>query len=118
MMSEMLKNPEMMKMASEMLKNNPGLMENIMKNGFGPKKDNLEATPFKLDDTVNISGLSKDEYNNKLGSIKSYNSDKSRFEVYVNDLNKSLYLKELNLTKVNEDEPIVEDVSIVEEIDT
>ena len=140
LMQEFMKNPEMMKSAMDMLKNNPGMMKNIMKMGnpsdganpsssanpgsgvnpdmmgnimnmLNPEgnsssdlepstRDNLEETDYSYDDSVFIQGLKTDTYNDKSGLVNGYNQEKSRYEIYLEELDKSISIKEENI-KVN-----------------
>lgn len=101
-LGEFMKNPEMMKMAMNMAKNNPELLEKFT-NMQVPLKDNLSDTNklsdkiYQLDQEVEIIGLITDKYNGEIGLVKSYHTEKDRYEVYLKQLEKSLYLKEDNL---------------------
>ena len=109
-MSDFMKNPEMMKSAMDMLKNNPGLMEQMMKMGGNaqPKStNNLVDTEYNLDDTISIHGLSNDTFNNQIGLVKDYNLEKERYVIYIEELDKTLSIKPNNISKIqNEDEKI------------
>ena len=103
-MGDFLKNPEMMKSAMDMLKNNPGMMEQMMNMGkqFSNSKknpDNLEQTDYKCDDPVTIQGLKSDTYNNQHGIIKRYNPETTRYEIYLSDLDKTVSIKQNNFIR-------------------
>ena len=107
---DFMKNPEMMNMAMNMLKNNPGMMENIMKmkmptgsnqsdtgtNQFDTGS-NQSDTKFKPNEQVEIRELNNNEYNGQTGVIKGYHKEKKRYEVYITNMEKSIYLKEINI---------------------
>lgn len=101
LIGEFMKNPEMMNMAMNMLKTNPGIIENIMKM-HKPKEDNLSDKKYNLNQEVEIKGLINDEYNGKIGKIEDYHLEKNRYQVFVVNLEKSLYLKEENLVSKDE----------------
>ena len=111
-MSEFMKNPEMMKSAMDMLKNNPGLMEQMMGMGMGQNDqskstNNLDDTEYNLDDTITINGLSNDAYNNQLGLVKDYNQDKDRYVIYMEDLDKTLSIKPTNISILKSEEETI-----------
>jgi hypothetical protein len=97
-MADFMKNPEMMKAAMDMLKNNPGMMEQMMNMGKSPS-NNLEDTEYNYDDKVIISGLKNDTYNNKSGVIRKYNIETSRYDIFISELDKSVSIKESNFIR-------------------
>jgi hypothetical protein len=101
-MGDILKNPEMMKQAMEMMKNNPGLMEKMMGDIQPPPSNNLDDTEYDLDDRVTTCNLNNETYNNQEGLVKSYSIERSRFEVLILSLEKSIYVKPENLVKLVE----------------
>ena len=102
-LSEMMKNPAMMKMAQEMLQKNPEMINSLLKN-MAPKADdtdNLKDTEYSLDSKIVIKDLKTEIYNGKKGLVKDYDTERDRFQVYIAELDKSLYLKAENLEKPN-----------------
>ena len=109
MINQFMKNPEMMKMAMDMLQKNPGLMENMkdmLKNKTkSPQEElvlskeelDLEETPYELNQTVTIQNLKTEIYNQQKASIKGFCKDKNRFKVWIIDLEKFIYLKPENI---------------------
>ncbi len=125
-MSDMFKNPDMMKSMEEMMKN-PEIMNSAMKmmndpnmmNMFGglgnmggqpqseESQDNAEsnegsvdveeATEFSVGNTVLIVGLKNDTYNNKDGVVRMYNTSTGRYNVFIESLDKTIALKPENL---------------------
>jgi len=102
---EFMKNPEMMNNAMDMLKNNPELMKKYMNMSNNTKKndsiENLKNTDYKFDETVCITGLSNDTYNNKNGNIRGYNTDTDRYEIFITELNKTIAIKNTAFNLVN-----------------
>ena len=109
-MGDFLKNPDMLKNAMDMLKNNPAMMEKMANFGkkFAQPQTNLEQTDFKLDTPVTIKGLKSDTYNNQEGLIKKFNPESKRFEIFLPDLDKTISIKQKNF-KRNIIEPDVEE---------
>ena len=110
LMSDFMKNPEMMKSAMDMLKNNPGLMEQMMgmgQNDQSKSTNNLDDTEYNLDDTITINGLSNDTYNNQHGLVKDYNQDKDRYVIYIEDLDKTLSIKPTNISILKSEEETI-----------
>ena len=127
-MGDFLKNPEMMKSAMDMLKNNPGMMEQMMNMGKSFAKptqtdnsqdnsqdnspdnsqdnsqDNLAQTGYKCNDSVIIQGLKSDTYNNQPGLIKRYIAETNRYEIYLNDLDKTISIKQNNFIRAIDSE--------------
>ena len=125
-MKEMMNNPQM----QEML-NNPELMNNVMNmfgkppgnftedlNGNNEEPDNntlLEnenessqngnENKFKESDKIVLSNLKSEEYNGKEVKIISFNEEKQRYIVEIND-GKQLLVKEENLSLEDEEDLI------------
>ena len=129
-MSEMFKNPDMMKSMEEMMKN-PEIMNSAMKMMNDPNMMNMfgglgnmgnqqqtqteneesndgsveveENTEFSEGDFIYINGLKNDTYNNKNGVVKSYNLSTGRYNVFIESLDKVIALKPDNIlaTPVN-----------------
>jgi len=104
LISEMMKNPEMMKMAEEMLKKNPNMMNDLMKGMGGGEsvvtqtpEQNLEGRRFEFNEEVITNGLKNESFNGQNGMIKNYNSEKDRYEIYIMDMDKSILVREENL---------------------
>ena len=99
-MGDFMKNPEMMKGMMDMLQNNPGMMEQMMNMGKSPS-NNLEDTEYNYDDKVTITGLitKGDTYNNKSGVIRKYNTETSRYDIFISELDKSISIKESNFIR-------------------
>ena len=99
-MGDSMKNPEMMKGMMDMLQNNPGMMEQMMNMGKSPS-NNLEDTEYNYDDKVTITGLitKGDTYNNKSGVIRKYNTETSRYDIFISELDKSISIKESNFVR-------------------
>ena len=109
--NEMLKNPEMLKMATDMAKNNPEILEKIIKgNHFNKNQvnssnithDNLSSTNYQYNEKIMTKNLKNEEFNNNVGLIKNYQTDKNRFEVLLKDKNKTISIKPENLIKIDE----------------
>ena len=129
-MGDFLKNPAMLKQAMDMLKNNPEMMKQMM-GGMGAsptksnKDDSLKDTEYNYDDKVMTCNLNNETYNNKEGRVKSYNVEKSRFEVFIVEHDKSIFIKPENLEKQTEAVPdeaevipdIIEPESIPDNLD-
>ena len=96
--NEMLKNPEMLNKAMEMLKNDPKILETMMNLNNNPT-DTLKETPFNLNDEIIINNLNTIEYNGSVGIIKDYHSDKERYSIYLKDIDKTILIKESNIKK-------------------
>ena len=121
-MGDFLKNPEMMKSAMDMLKNNPGMMEQMMNmgksfakppqtdNSLDNSQDNLAQTDYKCNDSVIIQGLKSDTYNNQPGLIKRYIAETNRYEIYLNDLDKTISIKQNNFIRAIDSETNDDDV--------
>ena len=123
---EMMKDPEMMKNMMNMM-NNPDTMNNIsnlmnnpdMMNNISDlmNKNNQDSnisieteSKFKNNDKIIMYGLSNDLYNNKSGIIQNYDSDNNRYIVLIDELNKSISLKESNI-KLFIDESVDDNLS-------
>jgi len=144
-MGDMFKNPEMMKSMEEMMKN-PDIMSNAMKmmsdpniqnmfSGMGanatansedatvendtiPEEENLfDGLDFMVNDEVFISGLKTDTYNNQTGFIRNYNPESLRYEVYIEEMDKSISIKSENITKQNTEETIAQEQPETIEVD-
>ena len=126
---EMMKNPELMNNAMKMM-SNPDIMKmfgdiggggaglgNMFGGGgmpdmsqmFGEGEDNNEEIEessdpsFSVDDKVILFGLKKDEYNCKNGVVTEYVTEKDRYSVFVEDMDKTVLLKAENLKLVDND---------------
>ena len=102
LISQMMQNPEMMKMAEEMMKNNPNILSDMMNNMGGNNdapnpEEVLKDKKFQFNDEVKTVNLSNENYNNKDGLVKNYNSETNRYEILVLELEKSISVKEENL---------------------
>ena len=123
-MSEMFKNPDMMKSMEEMMKN-PEIMNSAMKMMNDPNMMNMfgglgnmgnqqqtqteneesndgsveveENTEFSEGDTVLIVGLKNDTYNNNNGIVRMYNTSSGRYNVFIESLDKVIAIKPENL---------------------
>lgn len=139
LMSQMFSDPQMMKSMQEMMKN-PDFMANAMKmmnnpeiskmfGGLGDESaggdecdgcNDCETTndpveierTFACDDIVSLSGLKTEEYNGKKGVVREYLNDRERYSVYIEEMDKTISLREENLTLVS-----VDDVDSIENID-
>ena len=138
-MSDMFKNPDMMKSMEEMMKN-PEIVNNAMKmmnypnmmkmfGGLGNManqqseennevqdesidvdNDDNEIYEFTEGDSVFITGLKNDLYNNKNGVVECYNSDNNRYNVFIESMDKVISLKAENLLSTT-DNVCVEEVN-------
>jgi len=54
---------------------------------------------FSINEEICISGLKKNTYNNKRGVIKTYNPVTLRYQVYVEEIDKTISIKPENITK-------------------
>jgi len=102
LISQMMQNPEMMKMAEDMMKNNPNMLSDIMKNMGGDNnapnpEEVLKDKKFQFNDEVKTINLSNEVYNDKEGLVKNYNSETNRYEILVLELEKTISVKEENL---------------------
>lgn len=130
LMSQMFSDPQMMSSMQEMMKN-PDFMANAMKmmnnpeiskifGGLGGDDSNttgeeecggcddcgpieIENT-FSCDDVVTLSGLKSEEYNGKTGVVREYLTDRERYSVYIEEMDKTISLREENLTLVLDEE--------------
>lgn len=102
-LGDFMKNPEMMKQAMDMLKNNPGMMENIMNMSKQPQNNNLDDTPYNLDDVVLIHSLKNEDYNNQTAHIKQYNPETLRYEIDLKDMDKTISIKADNFRLTEQD---------------
>ena len=126
-MNEMMKNPQIQAML-----NNPEMMQNMMsmfgipdmrENTEGVSEDlvsdlkekyekienaekNIEEleTKFNPEDIVILDGLKTEKYNNKRGIVQSYNMDKSRYVVLLDEEDIRIMVKEENLSLEIEEE--------------
>ena len=100
-LNQMMQNPEMMKMAEEMIKNNPNILSDMMKNMGNNDKSNTEETlkdkKFQFNEEIRTVDLNNETYNNQNGLVKNFNSETNRYEIYILDLDKSISVKEENL---------------------
>lgn len=120
-MNEMMKNPQIQAML-----NNPEMMQNMMSMfGIPDMRENPEGvseelvselkekydkienaeknieeldTKFKPEDIVILDGLKTEKYNNKRGIIQSYNLEKSRYVVLLDEEDIRIMVKEENLS--------------------
>ena len=101
LISQMMQNPEMMKMAEEMMKTNPNMLGDMMKNMGNNNERNpeeeLKEKKFNFNDEVKFLNLSNETYNDKEGLVKNFNSETNRYEIYILELDKSISIKEDNL---------------------
>lgn len=131
-MSEMMKNPEMLKQMEEMMKN-PDIMSNAMNmmndpsmaNLFGGSMPNLNPeqetennnccnnkscdsvkseceTKFSKDDKVKLLNLKSESYNGQECVVRHYDCETNRYNVFVNSMEKIISVKEDNLENNNE----------------
>jgi len=112
-LGDFMKNPEMMKQAMEMLQNNPGMMENIMNMSKQPQNNNLDDTDYNLDDTVVVHSLKNPDYNQQTAHIRKYNPDTLRYDVHLQDMDKTISIKQDNfrLAESNHDNDDDDEVS-------
>jgi hypothetical protein len=120
-MNDMMKNPQIQSML-----NNPEMMQNMMGMfGIPDMRENTEAvsedvvtdlkdkydkienaeknideleTKFNPEDIVILDGLKTEKYNNKRGIIQSYNIEKSRYVVLLDEDDIRIMVKEDNLS--------------------
>ena len=120
-MNEMMKNPQI----QEML-NNPEMMQNMMSMfGIPDMRENTEGVSedlvsdlkekyekienaeknieeleakFNPEDIVILDGLKNEKYNNKRAIVQSYNIDKSRYVVLLDEEDIRIMVKEENLS--------------------
>lgn len=120
-MNDMMKNPQIQSML-----NNPEMMQNMMSMfGIPDMRENTEAvsedvvtdlkdkydkienaeknideleTKFNPEDIVILDGLKTEKYNNKRGIIQSYNIEKSRYVVLLDEDDIRIMVKEDNLS--------------------
>lgn len=102
------KNPDFIKRTMETVKNNPEMLEKISKmfksSKTNPKDevndyDSLEKTNYYYNEPAYIHGLTNDKYNGKECIIKSYNEERDRFKVYIEEFDKMILIKNINITK-------------------
>ena len=117
-MTSMMKNPEMQKMMSD-----PNIMKqalNMMNGGLNFNNETNETNDtsesnitndtddindtIEIDDTkyfinqnIKLVNLKNLDYNEKFGVINNYNSETKRYNVFINDLNKTIAVKEINI---------------------
>ena len=112
MINEMMKNPEMMSQMQEIMKNpemmsqinglmkNPDMLSNIMNN---TQPDNSNKTIpaskplYNIDDKIKTTNLSNETYNNMTGTVVGYDEIKERYQIYFEDLEKDISIKEKNI---------------------
>jgi len=104
-MQEMMKNPEMMSQIQEMMKN-PDMLSNIM-NNLPTDTSNIN-TPlstqlYNIDDKIKTKDLSNDIYNNQVGIVVGYNEIKERYQIFLEDLDKDISIKEKNIELLEEE---------------
>jgi hypothetical protein len=139
LMSQMFNDPQMMNSMQEMMKN-PDFMDNAMKmmnnpeiskmfGGLGGDNGSTEVDEcegcddcentnepieiertFSCDDIVSLSGLKSEEYNGKQGIVREYLNDRERYSVYIEEMDKTISLREENLTLVSEETDSIENV--------
>ena len=97
---KLLEDPQMLQNAVEMLKKNPKILETMASLGNQNVNDNLLDTSYNLNDKVIIENLMKSEFNGKLGIVKDYNKEKERYSVYIEEIDKTVLIKEKNI-KIN-----------------
>jgi hypothetical protein len=67
-------------------------------------ESDYEELPFNVDDQVVLSGLKNEEFNGKNGVVTEYFKEKNRYVVFIEDMDKTVSLREENLTLLNENE--------------
>jgi hypothetical protein len=121
MMGNLMKNPEMMKglmsMASGMMGGvpdgtnkpfNTNTKEDVKRNMKNPDLNSMMNNPafktmfnpelkFKKDDIIVTINLKSEKYNNKQGIVKEYLSEKKRYDIFIEELNESIAIKEINM---------------------
>ena len=115
--NQMMQNPEMMKMAEEMIKTNPNMLSEMMKNMGNTNNPNslsdmmknmgnsdqpnpeelLKDKKFQFNDEIRTVNLSNETFNDQNGLVKNFNSETDRYEIFILDLDKSISVKEDNL---------------------
>ena len=104
-MQEMMKNPEIMKSAMDMMKN-PEIM-----NMFGGLENSgsqvcqedcddceqCEENTFNTDDVVTLQNLKSEVYNGKQGVVREFLTDRERYSIYIEELDKTISVKEENI---------------------
>ena len=114
-MTSMMKNPEMQKMMSD-----PNIMKQALNMMNGDLNFNNETsdssdindtidtddvndtieindTTYKINQNIKLVNLKNIDYNEKYGVINDYNSETKRYNVFINDLNKTIAVKEINI---------------------
>ena len=121
-MTSMMKNPEMQKMMSD-----PNIMKqalNMMNgdlnfnnetndtssetNDTNETNDSSETNDtnstieindakYSINQNIKLINLKNLDYNEKFGVINDYNSETKRYNVFINDLNKTIAVKEINI---------------------
>ena len=72
---------------------NPDIMKSM---GEEKNKDDLIDTKYKLDDNIIIDNLKSEKYNKKNGIIKGFDKKNNRYLVQIEELDKSISIKEDN----------------------
>lgn len=125
-MQEMMKNPDFMNNAMKMM-NNPEISkmfggldgdgngngvdsnanDGVECGGCGDCENNEPVeieTTFFCDDRVLLSGLKSEEYNGQTGIVREYLNDRERYSVYIEEMDKTISIREENLSLVSQDE--------------
>ena len=117
----MLNNPEMMQSMMSMfgipdMRNSEGVSDEVasdLKEKYEQletaEKDLEELKPkFNLEDIVILQGLKTEKYNTKRGIIQSYNTEKERYVVLLDEEDIRIMVREENIME----EPVQEDASV------
>ena len=109
---KMLSNPDFMKNAMNMMGNmnsmNPNnLNQNVNNNDSGSESESDNNNQIELEDRlfydnqkIKIINLKNDDYNQKNAIITSYDSVKKRYNVYIEEVDKSISIKEENCENI------------------
>jgi hypothetical protein len=122
-MQEMMKNPDFMANAMKMM-NNPEISKMFGEGNEGAECDGCDdcepieiETTFECDDVVTLSGLKSEEYNGQTGIVREYLNDRERYSVYIEEMDKTISLREENLTLVFDEEVEGEDETPIESLE-
>jgi len=120
-MMEMMQNPEIMKNVMGMMQNpeiqkmmqDPNTLNNLsnlMKPDLAETQNEESDDKFTTGDHIMLTGLTNENYNNKDGIIKGFDKVKNRYLVYVDELEKTISVKEDNcLQTIQSDSSTEED---------
>jgi hypothetical protein len=117
----MLNNPEMMQSMMSMfgipdMRNSEGVSDEVASD-LKEKYEQLETAEkeleelkpkFNLEDIVILQGLKTEKYNTKRGIIQSYNTEKERYVVLLDEEDIRIMVREENIME----EPVQEDASV------